>query len=131
MAADTSRSQRVAAVVLTLNEQKHLAACLETLSWADRRVVFDSFSTDRTLDIARERGADIYQNEFVNYAQQRNAALAVVDTDWVFFIDADERCTEVLGEEIRRVVRIHHHVASGSGCAVRQGSTDEEKIGTA
>ena len=105
MAADSSRSPRVAAVVLTFNEQKHIAACLETLSWADRRVVFDSFSTDQTVEIARQCGAEIHQNKFENYAQQRNAALAAVDADWAFFIDADERCTEVLGEEIRRVVR--------------------------
>lgn len=105
MAADTSRAPRVAAVVLTLNEQKHIAACLETLSWADRRVVFDSFSTDRTIAIARGAGAVVHQHPFENYAQQRNAALAWVDTEWVFFVDADERCTEVLAEEIRRVVR--------------------------
>ncbi len=105
MAADTSRAPRVAAVVLTLNEQKHIAACLETLSWADRRVVFDSFSTDRTIAIARGAGAVVHQHPFENYAQQRNAALTWVDTEWVFFVDADERCTEVLAEEIRRVVR--------------------------
>lgn len=105
MAAHTSRAPRVAAVVLTLNEQKHIAACLETLSWADRRVVFDSFSADRTVEIAREAGAVVHQHPFENYARQRNAALAWVDTEWVFFVDADERCTEALAGEIRRIVR--------------------------
>ncbi|MGQ9814167.1 MAG: glycosyltransferase family 2 protein [Candidatus Roseilinea sp.] len=105
MVIDTSRTPRVAAVVLTLNEQRHITACLETLSWADRRVVFDSFSADRTVDIAREAGAAVHQHPFENYAQQRNAALAWVDTEWVFFVDADERCTEALAEEIRRIVR--------------------------
>jgi len=105
MAADTPRAPRVAAVVLTLNEQKHIAACLETLSWADRRIVFDSFSVDRTVAIVREAGAIVHQHPFENYAQQRNAALAWVDTEWVFFVDADERCTESLAEEIRRIVR--------------------------
>ncbi len=105
MAADTPRAPRVAAVVLTLNEQKHIAACLETLSWADRRIVFDSFSVDRTVAIAHAAGAVVHQHPFENYARQRNAALAWVDTEWVFFVDADERCTEPLADEIRRIVR--------------------------
>ncbi|MCS7061239.1 MAG: glycosyltransferase family 2 protein [Anaerolineae bacterium] len=98
----------VAAVVLTLNEHQHIAACLETLGWADRRIVFDSFSNDGTVEIARACGAEVIQHPFENYAQQRNAALACAreaGAAWVFFVDADERCTPPLAEEVQHIVR--------------------------
>lgn len=94
----------ICAIVLTLNEQRHIAACLATLTWADARLVFDSFSTDATVALARQAGADVIQHPFENYAQQRNAALAAANTDWVFFVDADERCTPELAAEIRTVL---------------------------
>ena len=99
---------RIAAVVLTLNEAHHISACLDTLDWADLRLVFDSFSSDATPDLARASGAILVQNRFVNYAQQRNEALAWASTqtppaDWVFFVDADERCTPELASELRTV----------------------------
>jgi hypothetical protein len=101
--------QTIAAVVLTLNEQKHIAPCLETLTWADRRLVFDSFSTDNTVSIARAAGADVIQNTFVHYGQQRNAALDVAGADWVFFVDADERCTPELAVEVRSAAQSGQH----------------------
>ncbi|HIP87673.1 MAG TPA: glycosyltransferase family 2 protein, partial [Anaerolineales bacterium] len=51
----------IAAVVLTLNEEENIEACLASLEWADRRVVFDSFSTDRTVELARQGGAEVIQ----------------------------------------------------------------------
>lgn len=95
---------RVSAVVLTLNEERHIRACLDTLAWADARIVFDSFSTDATVALAEQAGARVIQHPFQNYAQQRNAALDAVESEWVFFIDADERCPPALGEEIRAVI---------------------------
>ncbi|GIV83026.1 MAG: glycosyl transferase [Candidatus Roseilinea sp.] len=97
-------SPRVSAVILTLNEERHIRACLETLAWADARIVFDSFSTDATVALAEQAGAQVIQHPFQNYAQQRNAALGAVDSEWVFFVDADERCPQALGEEIRAVI---------------------------
>ena len=94
----------LAAVVLTLNEERNIQECLESLAWADRRVVFDSFSSDRTVDLARDAGAQVIQHPFENYARQRNAALERVVADWVFFVDADERATPELAAEVRRVV---------------------------
>ena len=88
-------------MVLTLNEAKHIGDCLDSLAWADDRLVFDSFSNDATCEIARAHGARVIQHPFQNYAQQRNAALAAVNASWVFFLDADERCTPELADEIR------------------------------
>lgn len=94
----------LSAVILTLNEEKHIQACIESLRWADQVVVFDSFSQDRTVELAKEAGAAVFQSHFENYAQQRNAALDSIETDWVFFVDADERGTPELAQEIRKMI---------------------------
>jgi len=107
--SDYNVSTQITAVVLTLNEAKHIQACLDTLRWADGRLVFDSFSIDETVALAKQSGAEVIQNRFENYAQQRNAALAAVKTGWVFFVDADERCTLELGEEIRVAAQTAQH----------------------
>jgi len=99
-----SVAQELTAVILTLNEADHIAGCIESLSWADRVVVFDAFSDDKTLDLAQKAGADIYQSPFQNFSQQRNAALDAVETDWVIFVDADERGTRELETEVREVI---------------------------
>ena len=93
----------LAAVVLALNEEENVVPCLESLAWADRRVVFDSFSSDDTVARASQAGAEVMQHPFEDYAQQRNAALQQVGGDWIFFVDADERATPELAEEVRGV----------------------------
>ena len=92
------------AVVLTLNEERNVTDCLASLDWADGLVVFDSVSTDGTADLARRAGARVIQHPFENYAQQRNAAIDRVEADWIFFVDADERATPALADEVRRVI---------------------------
>jgi len=94
----------LAAIVLTKNEEPHIGACLDSLAWVDRRVVFDSLSTDRTCDIAREHGADVIRHPFGDYASQRNAALDAVSADWIFFVDADERATPELADEVKMIL---------------------------
>ena len=94
----------ISAIVITRNEERHLQACLESLRWADEIIVLDSFSTDRTLEIARRFTDKVYQREFVNFPTQRNAAIELAGGDWVFFLDADERVTPVLADEIRSAV---------------------------
>jgi glycosyltransferase involved in cell wall biosynthesis len=95
---------KLAAIILTKNEEQHIGACLDSLAWVERRVVFDSFSTDRTCDIAREHGAEVIQHPFSDYASQRNAALQAVEAEWIFFVDADERATPELAGEITKIV---------------------------
>lgn len=97
------------AIILTRDEAQHITACIESLRWADRIVVFDSYSDDETVVLARAAGADVFQRPFDNYAAQRNAALAAVapegdEPTWVFFVDADERGTPALAAEIRQVI---------------------------
>jgi len=96
----------ISALILTLNEEVNLTECLESLGWCDEIVVFDSFSSDRTEEIARAAGARFYQRKFDNYAQQRNAALTEVNykNPWVLMVDADERIPGELAEEIKTTV---------------------------
>ncbi|MFZ4813495.1 MAG: glycosyltransferase family 2 protein [Phototrophicaceae bacterium] len=94
------------AIILTHNEAAHIAACIQSLAFADQVVVFDSGSSDATLDIARDGGATVIEHPFSNYAAQRNAALEAVrgQSDWVLFVDADERVSAELAQAITRAL---------------------------
>jgi glycosyltransferase involved in cell wall biosynthesis len=96
---------KLSAIVLTKNEARHITACLESLAWADERIVFDSGSEDETVALAQAAGASVHIHPFENYAQQRNAALTVGAGDWVLFVDADERVTPALAQEIQAVLQ--------------------------
>ena len=94
----------LSALVLTFNEEIHSRRCLENAFTVAKDVfVIDSFSTDRTCEIAREMGAVVLQNKWVNYATQFNWGLdnAPIKTKWVLRFDADEYLEENLIEEIR------------------------------
>ncbi len=92
-------------LVLTLNEAKHITGCLESVRpFADEMLVFDSHSVDATCELATKAGAQVYQRDFDNYPGMRNAALDAAHGDWVFFLDADERVTLQVGNEIRTVI---------------------------
>ncbi len=93
------------AIVLTFNEADHIGECLRSLWFADEVIVFDSYSTDETVTIAEANNAHVIQHAFLNYASQRNAALAATaQADWALFVDADERVTGELAEEILEVI---------------------------
>jgi glycosyltransferase involved in cell wall biosynthesis len=92
------------AVVLTYNEEHHLADCLDSLAWAPAVLVFDSFSTDSTVAVALAAHAAVQQRAFDHYAGQRQAALEAVDSEWVFFVDADERVPAALAHEVQSVL---------------------------
>lgn len=92
------------AIILTRDEARNIVECIDSLRWADRIVVYDSHSDDQTVALAVAAGAEVFQRRFDNYAAQRNAALEAIATDWVLFVDADERGTPALAEEVRRVI---------------------------
>ena len=101
---DKPHRVELAAVVLTKNAARHIVDCIETLRFADRIVVSDSYSTDGTAKLAQSAGAEVIQRPFDNFAGQRNAALEAVDAEWIFFVDADERITLLLATEVREVL---------------------------
>lgn len=88
----------ISVLILTKNEEQDLPGCLASVVWCDDIHVFDSFSEDKTLEIARAAGANITQRVFDGYASQRNAALKDLNFkySWVFILDADERIPEEL-----------------------------------
>lgn len=93
------------AIILTHNEEHHLPDCLASLTWADQVLVFDSFSTDHTVEVATAAGARVVRRAFDNYAGQRNAALAAAHSEWVLFVDADERVPPALAAEIQGALK--------------------------
>ena len=92
----------ISVAILTLNEEVNISGCLESVEWSDDIVVLDSFSNDRTVEIANGCGARVYQRKFDNYASQRNAALNDVKYKypWVLLVDADERWEKSIYKEI-------------------------------
>ncbi len=98
-----SASADVAVVILTFNEEANVAQALRSVcGWARQVFVFDSFSTDRTLEIAQQFGCEVVQHRFEDYGKQRNAALDLlpIQAEWVFFLDADEWLPGDLKSEI-------------------------------
>ncbi|MDP4147911.1 MAG: glycosyltransferase family 2 protein [Bacteroidota bacterium] len=90
-------------IVITLNEEKKIARCLQSVRpIADEIIVMDSYSTDRTGEIAGEMGALFYQRSFQGYGDQKNAAMELARHDYVFFIDADEFLSETLTNSIEK-----------------------------
>ncbi|WP_226681935.1 glycosyltransferase family 2 protein [Sutcliffiella horikoshii] len=93
-------------LILTYNEELNIEECIKSIKSISKRiVVVDSFSNDRTVEIARKLGAEVLQNKFVNHANQFKYGLeaANIKTQWVFRIDADERLTKKSADEIERI----------------------------
>jgi len=105
---------KITAIILTLNEEIHLARCIENIQGAvDQIVVVDAYSSDKTVEIAQKYNCTILQNSWINHSDQFNWALAQLgdETDWVLKIDADEYLDHVLQSaicdfKIRNVVSI-------------------------
>jgi glycosyltransferase involved in cell wall biosynthesis len=95
----------VSVIITTLNEEKNISGCLDTLKWADEIIIVDSNSEDRTCSIAEEYTSRIFNWQFEsNIGKQKQYALSLATHEWVFSLDADERVTDELRDEIRRVV---------------------------
>lgn len=97
----------VSILILTLNEETNIGACLDALAGFDDIVVFDSLSKDRTKDIAVAKGARVVERPFDNWAAHQNWAMDNIafKHPWVFYLDADERMTPELREEILAIAR--------------------------
>ncbi len=91
-------------IVLCFNEESNLEACLKSVSWCDELVIVDSFSTDRTLEIAKRFTPWIFQRRFDGFAQQRLFSFSKPSHEWILYIDADERLSPDLQTEIQQVL---------------------------
>jgi len=96
---------KVSVTIITLDEAEHIAAAIDSVSWADEVIVVDSGSSDATADIARAKGARVSTRAWTGYADQKNHAAALAAHDWIFSLDADERVTPALATEIRSLLQ--------------------------
>lgn len=96
----------ISVLILTKNEEKDLPGCLQSVSWSDDVHVYDSNSTDRTVEIAKSANATVTQRPFDNWAAHQNWGLQNIGFKypWVFYIDADERMTPELIREVQKAV---------------------------
>lgn len=97
----------ISILILTRDEHRDIAACIQSVSWSDDIHVLDSLSTDGTQQMARDLGATVTERTFDNWASHQNWALANLPFryGWVFYLDADERCTTELRDAMLAVIR--------------------------
>ncbi len=91
-------------VVITKNEEKNIARCLESVKWADEIIIIDSNSTDSTIDIARKYTNKILTIEWTGFGNAKREGVSEARFEWILSIDADEVITPLLKEEIIKVV---------------------------
>ena len=100
----------ITVVILTYNEEKNITECINSVSFfAKRIIVVDSYSTDKTVDIALKLGAEVYQNTFINQAQQYKWMMKhiTISTKWTMRLDADERFTNAAADELKELFDKH------------------------
>ena len=96
---------QVCGLVTCFNEEHNIGDCIESLSWCDDLVVVDSFSTDRTPEIAQSfPKVRFYQRTYFGAGAQKNWAMKHVTSPWIFLLDSDERCTPALHNEIEDIL---------------------------
>lgn len=96
--------EKLSVFITTFNNDLTLGACLESVKWADEIVVLDSYSTDRTMDIAQEYGCRTFQHEFLGYGPQKQLALEHTANNWVLLLDADEQLSPELQHEVQELM---------------------------
>ena len=95
---------KISVYIVTYNEERKIQAALESVAWADEIVVADSESADQTVAIAERYGARVVQIPFEGFGKLRNRAVEACAHEWIFSLDADERCTDQVREEIKGIV---------------------------
>ena len=95
---------KITAYIIAFNEAQKIAAAVNSVLWADEIIVADSGSTDGMVEIAESLGARVVQVPFKGFGDLRNNAIAACTHDWIFSLDADERCTPEARDEILSVI---------------------------
>jgi len=100
-----NQSNRISGLAIVFNEEKHIKGLIESMSFVDELIIVDSFSTDKTVEIAKSfPHVRVIQNKFEDFTKQRNLALSHAKYNWVLFLDADERIPKKLRKEIIQTV---------------------------
>jgi (heptosyl)LPS beta-1,4-glucosyltransferase len=95
----------ISACVITFNEEKNIARCLKSLSFANEIIVVDSLSTDKTVAIAKDFTPNVIQHPWIGFGPQKNYAFSLAKYDWVLTIDADEEVSPELRIEILQAMK--------------------------
>lgn len=96
---------KLSVIIITKNEARDIEACLNSVAFADERIIVDSGSTDDTVEIAERMGARVIsRTDWSGFGSQKNRALDAANGDWVFSLDADERVSDSLREEILQAI---------------------------
>lgn len=95
---------KISVVILTFNEESNIRDCLESVTWADEIVIMDSYSTDKTVEYAQIYTKVVYQQKWLGYSKQRNLALEKASGEWILVLDADERVSPQLKENIQKII---------------------------
>jgi glycosyltransferase involved in cell wall biosynthesis len=106
-------------ITLTLNEEHNISACLDSARWADEVIVVDSGSRDRTVEIARTFTERVFTISWEGYGAARNYALRQATGDWILWLDADERVTPALAEEVKSLIQADAREVDGYAIARR------------
>lgn len=99
-----SSSAKISVYIIAYNEAEKIAEAIKTVLWADEIIVADSYSADGTAQIAVALGAKVVQIPFNGFGDLRNQALQACSYEWIFSLDADERCTPEAQQEILRII---------------------------
>lgn len=97
----------ISVYIIAFNEVEKVRSAIESVLWADEIILVDSHSTDGTADIAMSLGARVVQVDFKGFGDLRNQAIDACSKDWIFSLDADERCTPEAAAEIKQLISNH------------------------
>lgn len=97
--------EKITAIIPTGNEEHNIEAVLQSVSFADEMMVVDSYSTDRTVELAKKHTDFVIQREYENSASQKNWAIPQASHEWILLVDADERISEKLKAEIQDILK--------------------------
>jgi glycosyltransferase involved in cell wall biosynthesis len=92
--------EKISVIIITQNEESQIEQCIKSVSWADEIIVVDAESSDNTVDLAKKHTSKIFMRKWEGFASQKNYALSLTKNSWVLSLDADERISGGLAEEI-------------------------------
>ncbi len=99
----------ISSVIIARNEERHIEECIKSLKWCDEILVIDNMSSDKTVKLSRKLGVKIFEFKKLasegHFSEMRNFAVSKTKGDWILFVDADEKVTQSLKEEIQKVVQ--------------------------
>jgi glycosyltransferase involved in cell wall biosynthesis len=106
--------EKISVIILSKNEEKNIRECIESVLWADEINLIDAFSEDKTIETAKKYDKiNIFRNEWVSFSKQREFALTKCSNEWIFSLDADERCTGELHRELIEIINKKDNAYSG------------------